>query len=224
MEEHNPVKVIITEDHIILRQGLKALLSEDSGIEVVGEASNGVQLLELLAEVPADVVLMDINMPQMDGFEATERVVAAYPETKVVALSMLNSIPYVQKMMNYGASGYILKTTGKDELRSAIKLVASGTNYICSELSIKMLSNAMSPVAASNEKVEKIGLSKREVEVLTLIAEGLTNAEIADKLFTSKRTIETHRQNILEKTGARNTANLIKYAIGHKIIDVDVSE
>ncbi|MDO6389552.1 response regulator transcription factor [Pontibacter sp. BT731] len=224
MEEHKPVKVIITEDHIILRQGLKALLCEDKEIEVVGEASNGVELLELLAQVPADVVLMDINMPEMDGFEATERVVVEYPETKVITLSMLNSLPYVQKMMNCGASGYILKTTGKDELRSAIKLVAGGTNYICSELSIKMLSNSMSPVATKNEKVEQVGLSKREVEVLTLIAEGFTNAEIADKLFTSKRTIETHRQNILEKTGAKNTANLIKFAIGHKIIDVDILE
>ncbi|MBX0334827.1 response regulator transcription factor [Pontibacter sp. HSC-14F20] len=224
MEEQKPIKVIITEDHIILRQGLIALLNEDNEIEVVGEASNGVKLLELLAQVPADVVLMDINMPEMDGFEATERVQETYPETKVLALSMLNSLPYVQKIMSCGASGYILKTTGKDELRSAIKLIAGGTNYICSELSIKMLANSMMSVTPKNEKVEQTGLSKREIEVLTLIAEGFTNAEIADRLFTSKRTIETHRQNILEKTGAKNTANLIKYAIGHKIIDVDVSE
>ncbi|WP_235941979.1 response regulator transcription factor [Pontibacter fetidus] len=137
---------------------------------------------------------------------------------------MLNALPYVQKIMNNGASGYLLKTTGKDELRSAIKLVANGTNYICSELSLNMLSNTMSSVAARNEKVEQTGLSKREIEVLTLIAEGFTNAEIADKLFTSKRTIETHRQNILEKTGAKNTANLIKYAISHKIINIEAAE
>jgi DNA-binding NarL/FixJ family response regulator len=224
MEDQKPVKVIITEDHMILRQGLRMLLSEDHEIEVIGEANNGVELLELLAQVPADVVLMDINMPEMDGFEATEHVTVEYPETKVIALSMLNSLPYVQKILNCGASGYLLKTTGKDELRSAIKLVASGTNYICSELSISMLASSMTPVAPRNEKVEQTGLSKREVEVLSLIAEGFTNAEIADKLFTSKRTIETHRQNILEKTGAKNTANLIKYAIGHKIIDVGISE
>jgi DNA-binding NarL/FixJ family response regulator len=224
MEELTPVRVIITEDHIILRQGLRMLLSEDPGLEVVGEAGNGVELLELLAHTPADVVLMDINMPEMDGFEATERIIAEYPDTKVIALSMLNSLPYVQKIMNCGASGFLLKTTGKDELRSATKLVAGGTNYICSELSISLLSNSTAPVAARNEKVEQTGLSKREIEVLVLIAEGFTNAEIADKLFTSKRTIETHRQNILEKTGAKNTANLIKYAIGHKIIDIEVPE
>jgi DNA-binding NarL/FixJ family response regulator len=224
MEEQKPVKVIITEDHMILRQGLRMLLSEDPEIEVIGEAGNGVELMELLAQMPADVVLMDINMPEMDGFEATQHVTAEYPETKVIALSMLNSLPYVHKIMSCGASGYMLKTTGKDELRSAIKLVAGGTNYICSELSISILSNTMSPVAARNQIVEQVGLSKREVEVLALIAEGFTNAEIADKLFTSKRTIETHRQNILEKTGAKNTANLIKYAIGHKIIDTGITE
>ncbi|MBB6610912.1 response regulator transcription factor [Pontibacter sp. Tf4] len=224
MSEQKRVRVIVTEDHMILRQGLKMLLDEDKEIEVIGEAGNGVELLEMLAQKPADVVLMDINMPDMDGFEATEHVVAEHPETKVVALSMLDSLPYVQKIMTCGASGYLLKTTGKDELRSAIKLVANGTNYICSELSINMLSNAMSEVAPRNEKVEQTGLSKREIEVLSLIAEGYTNAEIADKLFTSKRTIETHRQNILEKTGAKNTANLIKYAIGHKIIDIDAAK
>ena len=224
MSEQKPVRVIITEDHMILRQGLRMLLSEDSELEVVGEASNGLELLELLEQTPAEVVLMDINMPEMDGFAATEHVVVEHPETKVIALSMLNGLPYAQKIMNCGASGYLLKTTGKAELRSAIKLVASGTNYICSELSINMLSSSMAPAPTRNEKVEQTGLSKREVEVLALIAEGFTNAEIADKLFTSKRTIETHRQNILEKTGAKNTANLIKYAIGHKIIDIEVTE
>ncbi|RAU82899.1 response regulator [Pontibacter arcticus] len=224
MEEIKHVRVIITEDHMILRQGLRMLLSEDSEIDVVGEAGNGVELLELLAQTPADVVLMDINMPEMDGFEATTRVVSAFPDTRVIALSMLNSLPYVQKIMQCGASGYLLKTTGKDELRSAIKLVAGGTTYICSELAVNMLSNAMAPAQPANDSITHVGLSKREVEVLALIAEGYTNAQIADKLFNSKRTIETHRQNILEKTGAKNTANLIKYAIRHKIIDLGASD
>lgn len=221
MEENKPVRVIITEDHMILRQGLKMLLEEDPEIEVAGEAGNGKELLELLKHTPADIILMDINMPDMNGFEATERVVKEFPNTKVIALSMLNNLPFVQKILQCGASGYLLKTTGKEELRSAIKLVMGGTNYICSELSINMLSSSLS---TSPDPVEHAGLSKRELEVLTLIAEGFTNAEIADKLFTSKRTIETHRQNILEKTGAKNTANLIKYAIGHKLIKMEMPE
>ncbi|HEY4652617.1 MAG TPA: response regulator transcription factor [Pontibacter sp.] len=224
MQDKMLVRVIITEDHRILRQGLRMLLQEDSGIEVVGEACNGKELLELLSHTPADVVLMDINMPEMNGFEATEQVVKNFPETRVIALSMLNNLPFVQKILQCGASGYLLKTSGKDELRSAIKLVANGTNYISGELSMHMLSNSLAADQPETETREQAGLSKREIEVLTLIAEGFTNAEIADKLFTSKRTIETHRQNILEKTGAKNTANLVKYAIGHKLIKMELPE
>ncbi|NEM98462.1 response regulator transcription factor [Pontibacter burrus] len=222
MANNKPVKVIIAEDHIILRQGLRVLLDEDEEIEVTGEAGDGVELMDLLKQEQADVVLMDINMPKMNGFEATEFVAKQYPETKVLALSMLNNLPYVQKIMQCGASGYLLKTTGKEELRMAIKLVAKGTNYICSELSMSMLSH--NNASFDPETEDKAGLSKREIEVLSLIAEGYTNAEIAEKLFTSKRTIETHRQNILEKTGAKNTANLIKYAIAHKIIKMEMPQ
>ncbi|MEJ8756856.1 response regulator transcription factor [Pontibacter sp. H259] len=218
----NLIRVIVTEDHKLLRQGLAMLLREDPLIEVVGEAGNGVELLQLLAHTTADVILMDLNMPDMNGFEATEKVVQQYPETKVIALSMLNNIQFVQKILQHGAVGYLLKTTGKEELRSAIKLVAGGNKYICSELSISMLSGNLPDQEPA--PADAAGLSKREIEVLSLIAEGFTNAEIADKLFTSKRTIETHRQNILEKTGAKNTANLIKYAIGHRLIKMELPD
>ncbi len=219
------IKVIITEDHIILRQGLRLLLEQSEEIEVIGEASNGIELLDMLIHTPADVVLMDINMPMMDGFEATQQISLHFPETKVIALSMLNNVPFVQKMLDSGASGYLLKTTGKDELHAAIKLVAGGNTYISADLSVEMLNKALNPKEKAGERqADQIGLSKREVEVLALIAEGYTNANIADKLFTSKRTIETHRQNILEKTQAKNTANLIKYAFEKKIIPLDHAE
>ena len=198
------------------------MLEDDKELEVVGEASNGQELLELLEHTPADIVLLDINMPVMDGYEAARQVKEYFPDTKVLALSMLNSEPFVQKMMESGASGYILKSTGKAELRSAIKLVAGGTAFMGADLAIRLLNKS----AATDMEEEKPNrgnsvLSKRELEVLALIAEGFTNAEIADKLFTSKRTIETHRQNILEKTSAKNTANLVKYAIKNGYIDID---
>lgn len=217
MEENKIIRVIITEDHQIVRQGLRLLLHEDSGIKVVGEAANGVELLELLKDVPADVVLIDVNMPIMDGYEVTARVVKEFPEVKVIILSMLHNLPVVQKLLQLGASGYMLKNSNKDELRSAIKLVAGGNKYISSELSVSLLEDSYSTTVAGNAEYP-LNLSKREIEVLLLIAEGYTNAEIADKLFNSKRTIETHRQNMLAKTGAKNTANLIKYAIEHKIL------
>lgn len=222
MEEDKTIRVILTDDHNIIREGLRSLLEDDPDTEVVGEASNGKELLELLEHTPADVVLLDINMPVMDGYEAAKQIAERFPDTKVLALSMLNSEPFVQKMMESGASGYILKSTGKAELRSAIKLVASGTPFMCADLAMKFMQKS----SATEEETDKSSrgnsvLSKRELEVLGLIAEGYTNAEIADKLFTSKRTIETHRQNILEKTSAKNTANLVKYAIQNGYINID---
>jgi DNA-binding NarL/FixJ family response regulator len=217
--EKQKIKVIIAEDHVVLRQGLRLLLEQDDELSVVGEANNGREVLDKLGEAHADVVLMDINMPVLNGYETTEQLRASFPETKVVALSMHSSLPYVQKIMACGAQGYLLKTSRQEEVLTALKLVANGTSYISGDLSVKLLEQKANKDASieTHPGGEK-GLSKREVEVLGLVAEGYTNAQIADKLFTSKRTIETHRQNILEKTGARNTASLVKYAVENRII------
>lgn len=213
------VSLIIAEDHVVLRQGLRALLEKDTDLEIAGEAENGREVLDLLADRHVDIVLMDVNMPVMDGFEATAKIRSKFPDTQVIALSMHNNMPFVQKMLECGAAGYLPKTANSNELSAAIKLVASGTRYISGNLSIQLMeqSKMKEEHLVQNPGADK-GLSKREVEVLVLVAEGYTNSEIADKLFTSKRTIETHRQNILEKTQARNTANLIKYAIENGII------
>ena len=222
------IKVALAEDHKIVRDGIKALLREESNIEVVGEVANGRELLELLPDREVDVILMDINMPEMDGFEATKQVVARYPSIKVLALSMLEHESYILKVLQAGAAGYILKNTGKEELVHAIQSVYTGHPYIYSEIALNLMKKHVStdnePIAESG-KDEKHStskatgdLSKRELEVLRLIAEGLTNAEIAEKLFTSKRTIDGHRQSIIEKTHARNTAALIKYAVSKGIV------
>ncbi len=218
------VNVILTDDHKIIRDGIKALLHDEENIKVIGEASNGNELIKLLAQQPADVVLMDINMPEMDGFETTRYLKDHFPDVRVLVLSMLDSESYITKIMEAGATGYILKNAGKEELSSAIQLVASGTPYICSDVAMGLLrrTNVNAPMAFAGSNTSATGqkeLSKREIEVLGLIAEGYTNAEIAEKLFTSKRTIETHRQNLLEKTQTRNTATLIKYALQKGIIE-----
>jgi DNA-binding NarL/FixJ family response regulator len=217
------INVILVDDHQIIRDGIKAFLKEDNDINIVGEADNGKQLLQLVAENQPDLVLMDINMPEMDGYEATKILHEQFPDVKILILSMLDHEKYVSKMLHAGASGYILKNSGKDELLCGIRLVSKGHKYICSDLAFTFLNKLhrdFSPELNSIAAPKKVAdLSQREIEVLKLIAEGLTNAEIADKLFTSKRTIESHRQNIIEKTQVKNTASLIKYAITNGIIN-----
>lgn len=217
------INIILVDDHKIIRDGIRAFLREEKDITVTGEAGNGRELLQVLASTEQPhVILMDINMPDMDGFEATKAILEQFPEIKIMVLSMLDHEKYVQKMLDAGAAGYTLKNTGKDELLFGIRTVAAGNKFICTDIGLCFLNKLVKgPVVSFNQSTEKKAsdLSQREIEVLKLIAEGLTNAEIADKLFTSKRTIESHRQNIIEKTQVKNTASLIKYALTQGIID-----
>jgi DNA-binding NarL/FixJ family response regulator len=214
------INIILADDHTIIRDGIKALLSDASDIEVVGQVSNGQDLLDLLATTTADVVLMDLNMPVLSGFDALPLLREKFPQVRVLVLSMLDHEKYIYQVMEAGALGYVLKNAGRDEIVYAIRTVASGRQFICTEIGLSVLHKLVqTPAAGTGGNVKKPSdLSNRETEVLKLIAEGLTNAEIADKLFTSKRTIETHRQNIIEKTGAKNTAALIKYAMENSLL------
>lgn len=211
------IRLILVDDHAIIRDGVKSMLREEKTIEVTGEAANGIELLDMLSgdSTLADVILMDINMPVMDGYEATKHVHENYPDLKVLALSMLDHEKYILRMFEAGALGYGLKSIGKTELILGLRMVAEGHRFICSEIAYNLLSRVGVSAEGHTETVSpKQGgdLSKREIEVLKLIAEGLTAAQIADKLFTSRRTIESHRQNLLEKTLSKNTAALIRYA------------
>ena len=215
------INLMLVDDHKIIRDGIKSFLKGDE-IQIVGEASNGRELLEMLTETQPDVVLLDINMPEMDGLEATKLIKAQYPEVKVLVLSMLDHEKYVQQVFDAGAMGYTLKNIGKDELIHAIRMVANGNRFIGTDVAFAFLNKLRNILPApANQPYEKkpTDLSAREIEVLKLIAEGMTNAEIADKLFTSKRTIESHRQNIIEKTQVKNTAALIKYALNTGLIN-----
>lgn len=219
------IKLIITDDHKIVRDGIRSLLQEEEDVEVIAEASNGQQLMELLTDQPADVVLMDINMPVMDGIEASQQVKDHFPDTKVLALSMLDHENYVRQIIQAGALGFVMKSCSKEELLFAIKAVATGNKFICSEMACKLLDTTsvkekVPPLENSGQTASIIeSLSKCEKNVLNLIAEGYTNAEIADKLFNSKRTIESHRQNLLLKTQCKNTANLVKFALTNNLLN-----
>jgi DNA-binding NarL/FixJ family response regulator len=203
------LRIIITEDHDILREGLRSLLKDEESIQVVADAPNGKVLLDYLQTTPVDVVLMDINMPVMNGIEATKIIAQEHKNVKVLILSMLDNVNYLNQLMRAGAHGYLLKSTGKDELIHAIHEVAAGNIYISQELKQK---------AIGTKPEEDVKLTKRELQVLELLAEGLTNKEIADKIFLSKRTVETHRKNLIDKTHCKNTSALIKYAIINGIL------
>lgn len=211
------IKIILAEDHLVVLNGVKLLLESQADLEVIGEGTNGNQILEIFrsGNIP-DVLITDINMSDMDGLELITHVKKEFPTVKVIVLSMLNNLQYILQAFKNGANGYLVKNVGYEEMLYAIRHVAKGGQFICEEISTIMLDTLQkSPTAFLNieQIMEKMGLSEREMEVLELIGEGFTNMQIADKLFLSKRTVEGHRQNLLEKTGVKNTAALIKYAI-----------
>lgn len=209
------INLLLAEDHLILRDGLKALLKEYPEFNIVAEAGNGLEALKMMEKVQVDVLIADINMPEMDGIETIKLVKEKFPTVKPMILSMLENEKYVVSSFNAGALGYVLKTTGKEELAIAIRRVYRGEPYISHQISVKLLKSAQKAADVEQEDTKEpdIILTAREAEVLYLIAEGFTNVEIADKIFTSKRTVESHRKNLMEKTGTRNSAALIKFAI-----------
>ena len=209
------INLILAEDHNIVRNGISLLLGADKEINIKGEAVNGLEVLNMLAEgVESDMVLADINMPEMDGISLIREIKVRSPQIKIVILSMLDNEKYVAQAFAEGASGYLLKSASADELLFALKHVNSGGKYLCSELSIRLLDKLLHTANTPFDKARhEIDFSMREIEILHLIADGLTNNEMSDKLFISKRTIEGHRQSLIEKTGSRNTAALIRFAV-----------
>ncbi|QJX47194.1 response regulator transcription factor [Hymenobacter taeanensis] len=215
------IRVLLVDDHSIVRNGIQALLAQEPDIEVVGQTDNGQSLLELLAHTPTDIVLMDVAMPVLDGFATMPLLQEQFPGVRVLVLSMLGHETDVYRMMQAGAAGYVMKNAESQEFVYAIRMVATGRPFMCTELGLSLLQRLVkrpNPDVIPGTKRRPGNLTEREKEVLQLLAEGFTNAEIAEKLFTSKRTIETHRQNIIEKTQVKNTAALMRYAVSHGLI------
>jgi DNA-binding NarL/FixJ family response regulator len=210
--------IIIVDDHLIFRQGLKSILSSLNVANVIGEASNGVEFIELLSELTPDLVLMDIDMPHMNGFDTTVMAIERIPDLKIIALSMFCVEEYYYKMLDRGVKGFILKTCGINELENAILNVMMGETYFSNELLRQIINNLGRSSDVKSVPSEK--LTNREIEVLQQICLGLTNEEIASKLDISPLTIKSHRSNLLEKTGCRNTPALMLYAIKNKIIKI----
>ena len=210
------IKIALADDHQLFRNGLKILLGSFNEFEVVAEASNGNELLRALETSPANIVLMDISMPEMDGVEATGILSRQMPGTRVIALSMYGEEEYYYRMVDAGAKGFILKDSDITDVHDAIIAVHKGGNYFSQEL----LYHVINRIKNREQEVKSSSLSKREKEILLKICEGLSNHEIADSLFISKRTVDKHRANLLAKTGSKNTASLILYAIKNRLIEI----
>jgi DNA-binding NarL/FixJ family response regulator len=212
------IQVLIADDHKIIRVGLRGLIEFSHDIEVAAEASNGNEVEELLKTCKVDVILMDIDMGHTSGIETTQRVKKEYPDVNVLGLTMHEEQDYIIEMLAAGASGYLLKNTGLEELLTAIRTAARGDSYFSQKVSATLLQAITSQKEVNPVRNTDNLLTDRETEILKLIAEEHSNAEIATKLFISPRTVDTHRRNLLDKLQAKNTAGLVKYAIEKGIL------
>lgn len=196
-------KIFITDDHYMVIEGIRSLLQGDEDLEWTGHATNAESCLAFLQHQQPDVILMDISLPDKSGIDLCREVKSKYPSIRVIALSSFNQLSFIQKMIDNGASGYVLKNATREELKEAIEMVMSGQRFLSKEAerTVAMAKDSGIPV-----------ITKRETQVLIMISEGLTNAEIAEKLFVSVTTVDTHRKNLLSKFEAKNTATLIKLA------------
>ena len=206
-------KVLLVDDHVIVRQGLKALLSDEPDMEVVGEANNGREALEKLAALEPDVILMDISMPGLNGIEATRQIKQRYPDVKVVILSMHANEEYVFQVLQAGAAGYVLKLSDSMEVLTAIRAALSGGSFLSPPISRTVINDYVRRAEARGQGSDLDLLTSREREVLQLLAEGRSNRDIAEELSISIKTVESHRSNIMNKLEVSSKAELIKYAL-----------
>jgi DNA-binding NarL/FixJ family response regulator len=215
----SPYKIVIAEDHTILRQGLRALLSSDPDFEVVGEAENGRAAIRLVETLSPDLLLMDLSMPRMTGMEAITEIKKRSPATKIVVLTVHKGEEYVLSALRAGADGYVLKDAGHDELMTAVKNVLAGKRYLSPDISEKVIGGYLEGRRAFKGQTSWDTLTQREREILKLIAEGYKNKEIAEHLFISLKTVEKHRSNLMRKLDLHNTAALTAFAMEKGFIE-----
>lgn len=212
------IKLAIADDHKLFREGLINLLSEAKDIEVVAQASNGEEAIEMAKQFRPDIFIMDISMPLKNGIEATAAIHTEVPEVKVIAISMHSEKSFIKGMLDAGAQGFLLKSCNYNQVVEAISTVMSGKKYLDGDVTDALINDYVGNAPASGQP--KGVLSKRELEILKLYAEGKSSQEIADTLFISAKTVGTHKQNILEKLDLSSTADLVKYALKHGIISL----
>ena len=215
------IRLLLADDHAVVRSGLRMLLQAQPDMIIVGEAETGQEAIRRVAELSPDVVLMDIEMPGMNGIEATRRIKANAPASAVLALTMYEDDQYFFEMLRAGASGYVPKRAAPDELVSAIRAVSRGEVFLYPSLAGRLVQDYLRRGPASEEGPPEDELTPREQEVLTLIAEGLSNNEIADRLVISAKTVDRHRENLMRKLKLHNRVDLVKYALRKGLIGLE---
>ena len=217
----SPIRVLLVDDHRILREGVRSLLTDEPGIKVVGEAEDGQSAVEQTDRLKPEVVLMDMVMPHLSGLEATVRIKERHPEVMILIMSMHDNDEYVQQVIKAGASGYVLKGVAGDDLILAIKAVHDGASFVDPAIAAKLVEDYVRRVRGDVVSDPEELLTPREREILKLVAEGNSNHEIAVRLYLSKKTVETHRANIMRKLELHDVTELVKYALRRGIIRLD---
>lgn len=213
------VKVFITDDHELYLEGLTLLLGKQEGIQVIGTAMNGGHLLKQLPELEIDVLLLDVHLPDIEEEDLLKQIRAIKPGLKVLYLTLMRGTRYIHKLVKYDIQGYLLKNASMEELKKALKAISTGEKYFSKEINIlDTEQDFRNTITIEDKKVEEI-LSRREIEILTLICKEFSNSEIAEKLFLSVSTVETHRKNLIAKLGVNNTVGLVKFALKNRLID-----
>jgi DNA-binding NarL/FixJ family response regulator len=213
-------KIILVDDHSLFREGIKLLIENEGLGQIIAEADNGQAFLELLPNHKPDLVIMDLEMPIINGLEATRKALETYPELKILVLTMLNDKTNYHEIVNAGALGFVLKTSGKQDFEMAIRTITQGGNYFSIEILRQIIAHNSTPETTKINTPNKPKLSTRENEVLLQLCKGLSVTEIAEKLFLSAKTIETHRSTLLKKTNTKNTLNLVLYAIKNHLAEL----
>ncbi|MDX2177730.1 MAG: response regulator transcription factor [Candidatus Sumerlaeia bacterium] len=223
MTKADTLRVLIADDHAIVRQGLKRLLESEEGIEVVGEAPDGRTAVAMAVELQPTVVVMDVSMPGLNGLEATRQMLKKAPKTRVLILSMHKNEAYVLQALRNGASGYLLKDSGAEEIANALRALARGESYLSPSISRVIIDDylRLNTDGEGSKRPLYESLTAREREIFQLLAEGMKNHEVADKLNVSVKTVETHRAHIMEKLALGNVAELVKYAIEIGVVQID---
>ena len=213
-----PKRIMLADDHEIILEGLRVLVEKKANLELVGEAKDGRSAVRMARELRPDVVVMDVSLPELNGIEATSQLVGENPDIKVIALSMHSEQRFVSAMLKAGASAYLTKNNAFRELSNAIDAVLAGKNYFCPEIAQTMVQDYLHMSGGKDKKIQSDLLTRRELEVLQLLAEGQTARNAASKLHISVKTVETHRRNMMEKLNLTNISELIRYAIREGIV------